>query len=284
MKKHKPEIKKVNIFTASQIQAITDGIKQSAFIIEISNNDDGSFADLTSGGKAAFRVDLSRKILYRQKNGLLEVAYQFVKLPWYKFNEDDSLWENLSKSIFDLGELAKIEPLSLNLFRKEEIELIIDAIKGMVFKVSTAPESGETEVISFDDREVFRFRKYDCSIEMVDINGGRETVYTFAPEPTEWFWSNTDRDLLKRLNDAIAFHKKTIQTVKMHNFRSLFGRQLQEIIGKLAFLMEEAEHESQSLARIDATAGGRSLHPAVAQLVQKDLDSAEESLLTSEEE
>lgn len=284
MKKRTPEIKKVNIFTASQIQAITEGIKQSAFIIEISNNDDGSFADLYSGGKLAFRVDLSRKILYRQKNGLQEVAYQFVKLPWYRFNEDDSLWENLSKSIFDLGELAKIEPLSLNLFRKEEIELIIDAIKGMVFKVSTAPESGETEVIFFDDREVFRFRKYDHSIEMVDLNGDRETVYTFQPEPNEWFWANTDRDLLKRLNDAIAFHKKTIHTVKMQNFRALFGRQLQEIIGKLAFLMEEAEHESQALARIDATSGGRSLHPAVSQLVQKDLDSAEESLLTDENE
>ena len=70
----------------------------------------------------------------------------------------------------------------------------------------------------------------------------------------------------------------------MQNFRALFGRQLQEIIGKLAFLMEEAEHESQALARIDATSGGRSLHPAVSQLVQKDLDSAEESLLTDENE
>lgn len=273
----KAKAKVINIFTQAQVQAIIDGVHESAFQIELNNDDDGPQAILKSGSKDVFRVDFTKRVLYRYRHGNAEVAYIFTEKPWYRFNTvDETLWSNLEGNIRAQGELG-LEVFSDNLFRREEIEIIIEAIRGMVFKISRPLDFGDVEILSFEEREVMRFNTRTKVFSMVGTSGQPQDVYTFKPEPDHWFWASTDRDLLKRLEQALAFYRQTMHRVRMADFRMLFGRTIQEVIGKLAQLMDEAEAENNMLMRIDSTGGGASLHPEVARLVQKDLDAGAEA-------
>lgn len=278
MARRKERVQVVNLYGPTQVKAILEAIRTSAFQVELQNTDTPT-ANLKLAGKIVFAIDLQERKIYRFKDDNKELAYTFSrKRGWFDTDHDENLWLEYELIIQAQGDLGGLEAITTNLFRREEIETVILAIRGMVFRVSTAPENLDVDILSFNDEEVFRYNHKLKTLSMVTPNTKTvELVYTFAPEPKEWFWAGTDRDLLKAFDTALAYYRQTIQRVKMSTYRQMFGRIMQDIILKLADIMEEVEAESRMLEKIDSTKGGSYLHPQVADLIQKDLDEGEKN-------
>jgi hypothetical protein len=262
-----------NLYGPGQLTAILEAMISSAFSIELQNSDSPT-AILKLAGNMLFAFDLQERKLYRFKDNNKELVFTFRrKKGWFSTDHDEAMWDRFQSIIQAQGDIGGAEAMSLNVFRREEIDVLILAIRGMVFRIGSAPDNLDVDSICFNDEEVFRFNHKTSVLSMVAPNTkALEVVYTFAPEPKEWFWAGTDRDLLKSFHQALAFYQQTIQRVKMTTYRQMFGRTMQEIILKLADIMEKVEAEHKMLERIDSTKGGSYLHPRVADLIQKDLD------------
>ena len=282
MKKQAEEPKPIiNLITPNQILAIIDGIEQSAFGIELTEEDGEPIAMLTSGDKEIFRVCLASRVILRRKESRLERVYTFTKRKWYQwfstFHEDTRIWGFLSFAIKTQAELGGTEALTTNLITRQEVVLLIDAIRAMVFTVETFSLNTHLTTLSYESREVFRINAEDHTIAMTPLSGQSEIVYTFHDTPVEWFWGGTDFHLWKDLRSALDFYKATMHRVRMSDYRATFGAQMQKVIAGIAQTMEEAEAEVRMLQSVDKSEGGRNLHPEVARLVQKDLDAGEEA-------
>ena len=264
-----------NLYGENQIQAILEAIRTSAFNVELQNTETPT-AFLNLAGHHVFAVDLQDRRLYRYKDDSKELVYTFVrKSGWFDTKHDEKIWNQYQQTIQAQGDLGGGEALSTNLFRREEIEILIQSIKGMVFKIVPAPDDIDVESIQHGpaDEEVFRFNRKTSQLFMVTPNTGAvELVYSFKPEPVEWFWSGTDKDLLRSLNQAIHFYQKTIQQVRMATYRQIFGRVMEGVIIKLVQLVDVAEYEFKQLEKVDSSHGGRVLHEDVARLLSKDTE------------
>lgn len=267
-----------NLYGEAQVRAILDGIRTSAFQIKLQNTD-APTALLMLADRIIFSINLQDRTLSRHRDAHTELVYTFRrKQGFFDRQHDEGVWKEFQDAIHAQGDLGGMEALSTNLFRRAEIETLIQAIRGMVFKIHQAADDPATDAIQFEDADVFRFNRRTHVLSMVVPNGnGIEVVYAFKPEPPEWFWSGTDRDLLNSLNQAIEFYHKTIQRVRMSTYRAMFGRVLQDVIVRLAAILDEAEAEARMLEKVDSTQGGSVLHPQVAELIQKDLDQGEEA-------
>ncbi len=265
----------VNMLTVEQVGFIYDGVVASAFTISLDEGQD-VVATLSVAGSEVFAIDLSKKTISRVKDG--KRAQVFIVPPSRIFRQNQEakqfcLLEDAIKTQYAIGGQ---EALTTNLITRREVVVIIDAIRSMAFSIVPQQTDLGVLLISFEGREVFRVHTVDRKISMTALSGVSEQVYAFAEDSVDWFWAGTDRKLWKDLTDAIAFYNGAIHKVRMSDYRALFGNQMQKVIMGLAMAMDEAEADVRLLERVDKTAGGASLHPDVARLVQKDLDAGEE--------
>lgn len=280
----KPPVEIINLITLKQVGAILDAIDESAFGIELTEEDDAPIAMLMKGGREIFRVNLRDRIILRRKDSKLERVYTFEPQKWWRrWSADSEMWGHLAFSIKTGAELGGTEALTTNLLTRTEIILLIDAIRAMVFKIDAVQNNPKLLIFTYESREVFRLDLDKRQLAMTPLSGASEVVYTFADEPAEWFWGGTDRQLWKDLLAAMDFFRATMHKVRMSDYRATFGAQMQRVIIGIAKIMEDAESDLRMLERVDTSEGGRNLHPEVARLVQKDLDAGEEAGAKDEE-
>jgi hypothetical protein len=278
MRARKPEPVKrvVNLLSPDQIQAIADGVEQSAFTVSMSSGED-VVATLSSAGVEVFRIDLTNRTISRKRDGNVERAYVCPPRKIFSLNIEVKIWERLERVIQSQYAISSHEAATANLITRHEVVVLIDAIKAMAFKIDrqfTVANSDE-RLLFFDGREVFRIDTAQRTISLVGLSKSSELVYTFVNDPESWFWSGTDRKLWQELTNALDFYDATMHRVRMADYRALFGNQIQKVIAGLAMAMEEAEADARLIERVDKTNSGRNLHPDVARLVQKDLTGEE---------
>jgi hypothetical protein len=279
MRSKKPETVKrvVNLLAVDQIQAIADGVEQSAFTVTMSSGDD-VVATLSSAGVEVFRIDLTNRTITRKRDNNVERAYVCPPHRFFSFNHEEKIWERLERVIRSQYAISSHEAATANLITRHEVVVLIDAIKAMAFKIDRSLVANSDEyILYFDGREVFRISIDQRTISLVGLSKASELVYTFVNDPESWFWSGTDRKLWQELVTALDFYNATMHRVRMADYRALFGNQIQKVIAGLAVAMEEAEADARLIERIDKTNSGRNLHPDVARLVQKDLEAGEEA-------
>ena len=140
-----------NLYGPVQVQAVLEGIRTAAFQIELQNSDTPT-ANLRLAGAVVFSVDLQDRRLYRYKDDSRELVYTFrQKVGWFNTDHDEALWEEFRQTIQAQGDLGGTEAFSLNLFRREEINVLIMAIRGMVFRISPAPDNMDVDAIYFNE-------------------------------------------------------------------------------------------------------------------------------------
>jgi hypothetical protein len=264
--RRKREEKPVNLLTRQQVLTLIDAVQASAFKVEM-RDEDGAKAIL-SVERELFRVDLVRQQLLRRRDGgSSEVAYRFdVRSGWFSRGEDNAMWRDLGRAITQQIDLGGDPALTTNLVTRTEVRVLIDAIRVMAFRIDPLITNPEIYVLFSEEREVYRIDRKERTLSMIGLKGGPEVIYRFQPEPAEWFWSGTDRQLWKGMVDAIDFYRSTIQRVRMVDYRALFASKMQDVIAALADAMTVAEADSAMLAKVEGTGPGR-LHPDVADLL-----------------
>lgn len=272
-RKTEPAKRVVNLLTMDQLQAITDGVEQSAFVVTMSGGDD-VVAVLSSAGSEVFRIDLTNRTITRKREGNSEKAYACPPHRIFSLNVEEKVWLRLERVIQSQYAISGHVAASNNLITRHEVNVLVEAIKAMAFRIDRSLNNLEESILYFDGREVFRIDSAHRTISLVGLSKTSELVYTFSDDPESWFWSGTDRKLWHELVTAVDFYTATIHRVRMSDYRALFGNQIQKVIVSLAAAMEEAEADMRLLERVDKTNSGHNLHPDVARLVQKDLDAA----------
>jgi hypothetical protein len=265
----------VNLLTVEQVEYILDGVQKSAFTISLDEGDD-VVATLSAAGREVFVVDFTKQTISRVQDGKRTQVFKPSPPKFFSTPIEYRHYCLLEDAIREQYTLGGQEALTTNLITRREVVVLIDAVRAMAFKIDPQPTDFDVLLVSFEGREVFRVHTKERKVYMTALSGTSELVYTFAEEPAEWFWAGTDRKLWKDLTDAIAFYNSAMHKVRMSDYRALFGNQMQKVIVGLAQAMDEAEADVRLLERVDKTAGGASLHPDVARLVQKDLDAGEE--------
>jgi hypothetical protein len=150
-----------------------------------------------------------------------------------------------------------------DLFRKEEILLIADAVEAMTF---TVVRNHNVRDLSFQGRLVMRLDTVARALFFVGNSGTPEEVYRFR------WWRPRDQILFARLKVAMLFYDRTVHRLRMQDYRTLFGNQVQICIGRLADLAEKAEAEARQLAAIDGDQGSRRYHQEIERMVRPPSD------------
>jgi hypothetical protein len=214
-----------------------------------------------------FRVDLVRQQLLRRRDGgQTEIAYRFdVRDGWFPRGEDTHIWRDICRAITQQIDLGGEPALTTNLVTRTEVRVLIDAIRVMAFRIDPLITDPDVYVLYSEEREVYRVDRKQRTLSMIGLKGGPEIVYIFEPEPVEWFWSGTDRQLWKSLIDAIDFYRSTIQKVRMVDYRALFANNA----------MTVAEADAAMLAKVEGTGPGR-LHPEVAEMLSEEAQDGQQ--------
>ena len=139
----------------------------------------------------------------------------------------------------------------------------------MVFTVREVA-SEHSYYLEFQGRMAFKLDMKRRCLSMFDLSQ-KELIDLY------WFprWNIFRSWQLHQFTKSFAYYHGVVRRVKMHNYRALFGKQLEEIIGDLAKLMSAAEAEAIELAKFDSTHGGSTYHPEIRRMLQLGVDDEE---------
>jgi len=165
----------------------------------------------------------------------------------------------------------------VNLFRPAEVYLLADAISAMVFRCErTLHGKDKIVLLMFEERESFRLDLSQRKLYLTALSGIPTLVYSFSRWPGDWL-------LWRALKKALFDFEVVVGKVRLHDVRAFFGRHLQEVVVKLADLMDAAEAERREIIEADRSRGGAEIHPKIKSMLQVQ-PPAQESMYTEDPE